>query len=258
MTGPAATDVLAAEWIKLRSVRSTFWTVLVTTGLTIAAGILTAKNVVTHWSDLTPADREEFDSLAAVLSGLFVTQVGFGLLGVLAIGSEYATGQIRTTFTAVPRRLRVLAAKAVAAGVVAFAVGEAAALGAFAGAQPILADRHLDVAIFDPGVPRALLGAGAFLGLMALVGLGLTAIIRHSAGAIAVLFGLVFVAPLVLPALPAPWDTRIEPYLLPNLGQQMYALEPGTLSAGVAAGWCAVYAAVALGLAAVLVARRDA
>jgi hypothetical protein len=62
----------------------------------------------------------------------------------------------------------------------------------------------------------------------------------------------------VAPALPAPWDTRIEPYLLPNLGQQMYTLEPGTLSAGAATGWCAAYAAVALGLAAVLIARRDA
>jgi ABC-2 type transport system permease protein len=258
MTGSAATDVLAAEWIKLRTVRSTFWIMLVATGLTIAAGILTARNVVTHWSGLTPADRAEFDPLAAVLSGLFVTQVGFGLLGVLAMGSEYATGQIRTTFTAVPRRLRVLAAKAATTGLVAFAVGEAAAVGAFAGAQPILAGRRLDAAIVDPGVPRALLGAGVFLGLVALIGLGLAAIIRHSAGAIAVLFGLVFVVPLVLPALPAPWDTRIEPYLLPNLGQQMYALAPGALSPGVAAGWCAGYAAVALGLAAVLIARRDA
>jgi hypothetical protein len=257
MTGPAA-DVLAAEWIKLRSVRSTYWTVLVTAALTIAVGLLTAKNVVTHWSDFSPADQEDFDPLAAVLSGLYLTQVGFGLVGVLAIGSEYATGQIRTTFTAVPRRPRVLAAKAVAAGVVAFLVGEVAALGAFAGARPILATRYLDVAIVDPGVPRALLAAGVFLGLVALVGLGLGAIIRHTAGTVAVLFGLVFVAPLVVRALPAPWDTRVEPYLLPSLGHQMYALEPGTLSPGVATGWCAVYAAVALGLAAVLIARRDA
>ncbi|HZB30554.1 MAG TPA: ABC transporter permease [Streptosporangiaceae bacterium] len=258
MNGATAADVLAAEWIKLRSVRSTLWTVLVTTGLTIAAGVLTAKNVVTHWAALSPADREDFDPLAAVLSGLFVTQVGFGLLGVLAIGSEYATGQIRTTFMAVPRRVRVLAAKAVAAGMAAFVVGEAAALGAFAAARPILADRRLDVGIGDPGVPRALLGAGAFLGLVALVGLGLTAIIRHTAGGIAVLFGLVFVAPWVVPALPAPWDARVEPYLLTSLGQQMYALEPGALSPGAAAGWCAAYAAVALGLATVLISRRDA
>jgi ABC-2 type transport system permease protein len=256
-TGPAA-DVLAAEWIKLRSVRSTYWTVFVTAALTIAVAILTARNAAAHMTDLTPADRADFDPMLTVLTGLYVTQVGFGLLGVLAIGSEYATGLIRTTFTAVPRRLRVLAAKAVAVGVVAFAVGEVAALGAFAVARPILAGRHLDVAITDPGVPRALLGAGVFLSLMALIGLGLGAIIRHTAGTTAVLFGLVFVAPQAVGALPAPWDARVDPYLPPNLGRQIYALKPGTLSPGVATGWCAVYAAVALGLAAVLIARRDA
>jgi ABC-2 type transport system permease protein len=252
------TDVLAAEWIKLRSVRSTYWTVLVSTVLTVAVALLTARNVVAHAADLSPADLAERDPLATVLTGLYVTQVGFGLLGVLAIGSEYATGQIRTTFTAVPRRPHVLVAKAVAAGAVALVVGEVAALGAFAAARPILASRHLAAGIFDPGVPRALLAAGAFLGLVALVGLGLGAIIRHTAGAVAVLFTMVFVAPQAVGALPAPWDTRVEPYLLPNLGQQMYGLRPGTLSPGIATCWCAAYAAVALGLAAVLIARRDA
>lgn len=252
------TDVLAAEWIKLRSVRSTYWNVLVTVALTVAVAFLTSRNVVAHWSGLTRADQRDFDPVAVVLTGLLVTQVGFGLVGVLAIGSEYATGQIRTTFMAVPRRPRVLAAKTIVSGAVAFAAGEVAALGAFAGTRPILAGRHLDVGFTDPGVPRALLASGVFLGLVALIGLGLGAAIRHTAGAVATLFGLFFIAPYAIQALPAPWDARVEPYLLTNLGPQMYALKPGSMSPGVATAWSAVYAAVALGLAAILIARRDA
>ncbi|HEU5159978.1 MAG TPA: ABC transporter permease [Streptosporangiaceae bacterium] len=258
MTGGRAVDALAAEWIKLRSVRSTYWTLLVTLGLTVAAAVMTARNTVALWPRLAPADRAGLDPLAIELAGLFATQVGFGVLGVLAIGSEYATGQIRTTLTAEPRRLRVLTAKMVAAGAVAFAVGELTAFAAFGAAQPIMAGRDLDMAVYAPGVPRALLAAGAFAVIVALIGLGLGAITRHTAGAVAGLFGLVFVAPLVTQALSEPWESRVEPYLLPNLGQQMYALRPEPLPAGVAAGWCAVYAAVALGLAAVLIVRRDA
>ena len=253
-------DVVAAEWIKLRSVRSTYWAVLVGAVLTIAVGILTARNVVHVWPRLSPADRRDLDPLSISLAGLLVTQLGFGMLGVLAIGTEYGSGQIRTTFTVVPRRQRVLVAKAAAVGAVSFVVGALTAVVAFAGAQRILSARHVDVAISAPGVPRCLLAAALFLCLVALVGLGVGAVVRHSAGAVAILFSLVFVAPLVVQALPSPWDTRIEPYLISELGQQMSALRPaaGTLSPGVASAVCVAYAAVALGLAGLLVARRDA
>jgi ABC-2 type transport system permease protein len=152
----------------------------------------------------------------------------------------------------------VLAAKAGAVGAVAFATGLPTAAGAFAATQRILSARHIDVAASAPGVPRGLLAAGLFLCLMALVGLGVGGMVRNSAGTVAVLFGLVFVVPLVARALPSPWDTRIEPYLISELGQQMSALRPGSLSPGVAALVCLAYAATALGLAGVLIVRRDA
>jgi hypothetical protein len=252
-----AADVLAAEWIKLRTVRSTYWTMLAAVALTIAVAAMVANNFTTSWTRVDPATRAAFDPLSLSLTGMYVTQLVFGMLGVLAIGSEYASGQIRTTFTAVPHRLRVLGAKAAAVGATAFAVGGLTAAAAFAVAQRILAERNLDAAFTDPGVPRGLLGAGLFMCVIALIGLGLGAIIRHSAGAVAGLFSLVFIAPLAASALPAPWDTRIEPYLISELGQQMSALRPADLTPGTASVAAVGYAVVTLAVAGLLIARRD-
>jgi ABC-2 type transport system permease protein len=253
-----AADVLAAEWIKLRTVRSTYWTMLAAAAITIAVAVMVANNIVTGWPRWEQSLRDTFDPLAASLNGMYVTQLVFGALGVLAIGSEYASGQIRTTFTAVPQRLRILGAKAAAVGATAFAVGGLIAAAAFAVAQRILAERNIDAAFTDPGVLRGLLGAGLFLCVIALIGLGLGAIIRYSAGAVAVLFSLVFILPLVAGALPAPWDTRIEPYLLPELGEQMSALRTVDLTPGTAAAVAVGYVVVTLAVAGVLVVRRDA
>jgi ABC-2 type transport system permease protein len=254
----AITHAFEAEWIKLRSVRSTYWTVFVAAGITIAVSILDTRNIVHIWDQNQRSLQGDFDPLSASLTGLYVTQVGFGVLGVLAIGSEYATGQIRTTLTVVPRRLRVLTAKTATVAAAAIAVGLLSVAAAFAVGQTILAERHINVTLSDPGVLRGLLGAVAFLGLFALFGLGVAAITRHTAGAVGVLFSVLYIVPLAAKALPKPWDERVDPYLISELGQQMYGLQPAELSPGTATITCAAYAAVALGLAGVLMARRDA
>jgi ABC-2 type transport system permease protein len=254
----AIARALDAEWIKLRSVRSTYWTVLVAAAITIAVSILDTRNVLRNWDQNPRSLQGDFDPLSASLTGLYVTQVGFGVLGVLAIGSEYATGQIRTTLTTVPQRLRVLTAKTAAVAAAAIAVGLLTVAAAFAVGQTILAQRHLDVTLSDPGVLRGLLAAVAYLGLFALLGLGVTAITRHTAGAVGVLFSVLYIIPLAIEALPKPWDEKVHPYLPSELGQQMYGLQPAELSPGVATITSAAYAAVALGLAGLLMARRDA
>lgn len=264
ITGSAASPaygVLASEWTKLRSVRSSILMVIAAAAATVAVGAITANDVVTYWDQASAAHRATFDPVWVSLTGFVLAQFVFGVLGVLAISSEYATGTIRTTLTAVPRRWTVLAGKATVVTAATLLVGEMIAFTAFLASQAMLSSRSLDVPLGDPGVLRGLLGAGFFLCVMALVGLGLGAIIRHTAGAISALFALIFLLPpVVQAALPAPWDTRIGRYLLPEPGKQMILLEhtPGQLSAGVAFLVSAMYVGVALLLAGILLGRRDA
>jgi hypothetical protein len=251
--------VLAAEYTKLRSLRSWTLSVLAAAVATVAVGLITANDVVTYWDRASAAQRATFDPVWVSLTGFVLAQLVFGVLGVLAISSEYATGTIRTTFTAVPQRWTVVAAKASVVATLTFVAGELITLVAFLAGQARLSARDLDVALGHPGVLRALLGAGFFLAVMALVGLGLAAIIRHTAGAISALFALVYLLPPVVQALPTPWDARIGRYLLPEPGKQMILLEhtPGQLSPGPAFLICAAYAIGILVIGGLLLTKRD-
>jgi hypothetical protein len=182
-----------------------------------------------------------------------------GILGVLAFTSEYTTGQIRTTFTAVPRRLAVLAAKAAVVGSLALVFGELLAVASFWLTQAILSRQGQGVSLSHPGVPGAVLSAGFVLAVVALTGVALGAAIRHTAGAIAAL-PAVFYLPLVLLSLPSPWNHRVDRFTLPVAAYQVVALHPATnllapaLSLLVLIAW----PASALAAAAVLITRRAA
>jgi hypothetical protein len=128
-----------AEWTKLRSVRSTVWTLLTTVGLAVGFGALIGAPQMSSWDNLDPNERLRFDPTSFSLSGLFLAQLAVGVLGVLVITSEYATGQIRATFSATPQRLTVLAAKAATFTAVVLGTG-------------------LVASFSDPGVLRAVSG----------------------------------------------------------------------------------------------------
>ncbi len=115
--------VIRSEWTKLRSVRSTWWTLLATFAIMVGLGALLCAAFVSRFDGLDPGDIARFDPTAHSLRGLFLAQLTIGVLGVLAITNEYATGMIRNTFAAVPQRRAVLAAKALVFGVVALVVG---------------------------------------------------------------------------------------------------------------------------------------
>jgi ABC-2 type transport system permease protein len=176
-------NVVGMEWIKLRSLRSTWWTLAVTAvgavGIAVAVGI----NTENASGDLTN------NVLAGIAPGLLLT----GLLGVLVMTSEYTSGTIRSTLAAVPNRRLLLAAKAAVFAVVALVVGEATSLLAFLAGGVALPDSIPAPGLTEPGVLRAVILAGAGFCLIGLVGLGLGAVIRHSAAAIAVLVGGVYV-----------------------------------------------------------------
>ena len=188
------TAVLHAEWIKLRSLRSTYLTLAAAVVLGAGLGFLDTSSVAHHWATMSAADRAAFDPVGDSFTGLVFAQLAFGVLGVLTISSEYGTGMIRTTLTAVPRRGRLLAAKALVVGAVALVAGELFAFGTFLLGQVMLASAHLDVALTSPGVLRAVSSAGLYLGVVALVGCGAGALLRHTAGGVAVMFGVIHAA----------------------------------------------------------------
>jgi ABC-2 type transport system permease protein len=183
-----------AEWIKLRSVRSTYLTMLCAIGLGLGRGFLDTTSVAHHWATVTAQDRAGFDPVGDSFTGLVFAQLAFAMLGVLAVSTEYGTGLIRTTLTAVPRRTTVFAAKAFVVGTLSFVLGEAFAFGTFLLGQAMLASNHLNVSLTDPQVLRAVSSAGLYLCVVALAGYGVGALLRHTAGAVSIMFGAIFLA----------------------------------------------------------------
>src|SRR6266705_253722 len=175
--------VAQMEWIKLRSLRSTWWTLAFTAVAAIAVGVAVGLNTKNPSEDLTN------NALAGVSVGLLL----IGVLGVLVMTSEYTSGMIRATLAAAPNRSLVLAAKAAVFGAVALALGEATSFISFFADGATLRHGIAAPTLGQPGVLRAVVLTGAGFCLIGLLGLGLGAIIRHSAAAVGVLVAGVYV-----------------------------------------------------------------
>lgn len=249
------TAALHAEWIKLRSLRSTHLTMVCAIALGAGLGVLDTASVAHHWATMSAADRAAFDPVGDSFTGLVFAQLAFGVLGVLAISSEYGTGMIRTTLTAIPRRGALFAAKALVVGAVALVLGELFAFGTFLLGQGMLASAHLGLSLTSPGVLRAVASAGLYLGVVALVGYGVGAFLRHTAGGVAVMFGVIFLAWPAARALES-WSYLPDKLVLSNaadvLGQvhAVAAVKPRLPTLGVAYLDLLLYLVVALGLGA--------
>jgi ABC-type transport system involved in multi-copper enzyme maturation permease subunit len=250
--------VVLSEWTKLRSVRSTIWSFAVAFVLTIALADLAAAVVVNHWPHMQAHDRADFHPIDVAQVGVQLAQLAIGVLGVLVITAEYSTGMIRASMSAVPRRLPVLAGKGIVFGLTTFALMLPASVIAFFSSQAILSDRHIQTHITAPGVPRAVIGAALYLTVIGLFGLGLGAIVRNTAGGIALFAGIMFVIPPLMNVLPSSWNSAASPYLPLQAGERIMALHQGNqLAPWTGFGVLCVYAAVALGIAAVLLRTRD-
>jgi len=252
--------LLASEWIKIRSVRSTYWAMLISIVAVIALDVLIARHFVTSWDTLPASEKASFDPLGVVFNGFGFAQLAITSLGVLVISSEYSSGLIRTTFSAAPRRRAVLMAKAAVFGAVALVIGEVLSFGCFWLGQAILSGKHLGISISDPGALRAVLAAGCYLFVAGIIGLGLGALLRSTAGAIASAIGLLFLLPQVVGALPSPWRFDIGKFLPGNLISQLTSSDPS--SKLLTPGWCWVvliaYPVVFLAAGAYVISRRDA
>lgn len=249
---------LRSEWTKLRSVRSTVWSLVATAVFTVGLGTLFCWAFVNRdRNDVRDAFR--FDPTSRSLRGVFLAQLAIGVLGVLVVTAEYATGMIRNSVAAVPQRRQLLAAKVVVLGAASLVVGMISSFLAFACGQAVLHSKNLGTSLGDPGVLRSVIGAGGYLTMIALLGLAIGTIVRRTPGAISALFGLVLIFPLLAQALPAPLDTDIGKLLPFNAGQAMFSVrvDPDLLSP---LGGFLVFSAWLAGsylIATLLLSRRD-
>ena len=247
------------EWLKLRSVRSTAWVLLVFAAGLIGLAVLVMAHQ--HWATMSPADRASFDPTENSFAGLAIGQLAFGVLGALVITTEFSSGMIRATLAAAPSRRLVLAAKAAVLGAVTLAAGEVTAFAAFAAGQAVLQAPAPHATLGQPGVLRAVLMAGAYPALIALIALGLGAIIRNTAAAISAVVGMLFVLPLILLPLGTSVQNSVGQFMPMLIAENsLTAVKPQshTLSPGLGFAMLCVYAAVALVAGGWALARRDA
>jgi len=250
--------VMRSEWTKLRSVRSVRWVLAAMVAGTVALGVTDCLVESSSWASMTAASRARFDPANISLAGLAFAPLAAGIAGVLVMSGEYGSGLIRSTLAAVPRRRLLLAAKAAVLTAVTLVLGEAAVFASFLAGQAVLAGRAPHATLAQPGALRAVALSGAYLALLALLGLGLGAAIRRSAGAVAAYAGLVLVLPYVLLALPGnPARFAPETMLASSVAAvrpQPHYLPPGWEGLAL----MAVYAAAALAAGGWLLSRRDA
>lgn len=253
--------LLRGEWVKLRSLRSTW----------IALGAGFALMLLLTWLFTGTADSggpggdgggpgalAAVDPIGLSLASSRLAQLFIGVVGVLLVTGEYATKTISTTFATVPRRWPVVVAKAVVFGALVFAGSLVTSVASFALGQALLGD--LGVGFGADDVTRALLGTAAYLTAIGLFGMALGWLLRSTAAGIATLFALVLLLPGLGQLLPASWGPDVVRLLPGEAGQQIAVVVPDPSALGPWAGFAVLlgYLVVSFGVATVLLRRRDA
>jgi hypothetical protein len=254
---PKIRRALKAEWTKLRTLPSTWRTVVMATVISIALGAILCVSQVQQWSKMTAGQRQTFDPTACSLFGVvFVGAVLLAALGVRAVTAEYVTGMIRSTFTAAPTRRLVLAAKAAVTAAFVFPVALFAAVVSFEVGQRVFAGKHLQVTLGHPGVLQAVVFGALAVSLIAIIGVGLGGLIRHTAAATTALV-LVIVGGVTLgQLLPAGLRQYVPGTALEAAVTVNHSA--GLLKPGAAIAVLGVYAAILLIAASMRIAHRDA
>jgi ABC-2 type transport system permease protein len=249
--------MMNSEWIKFRTLRSSWLTlagaILV---MFVFGAIFGASTSTANWAKLGA------DSKAATgsLGGDQVAELIIGVLGVLLVTGEYATGMIRSTFAAIPRRLPVLAAKSGVMAAISLATMTAASFGAYFIAQAFLSSHGHGSSLSDPGALRAVAGVGIYLALIGALGSALGWIVRSTAGGISALVGIILILPPIVGLLPSGIGDTITKYLPSEAGGAFITTthHAGTLSPWAGLGVVTLWVAGAFAAATVLVRRRDA
>ena len=254
-----AAAALAAEWIKLQSLRSMLLTPLLGAVVSIWLAVGETRSNGAGWAHLDAVRKAQFDPLAINFNFEVLGILLFGVLGALVATNEYGSGLIRTTLAVTPQRGLVLAAKAVLAGLVSFALAVVIVFAAFFTGQGILSGAHAPhVSLGDHDVLAHLLGTVYYLTAVGLMGLFTGVLVRSAAVAITSMFGLLLVLPVLADRITPDAVTRhTVPYLPLNLGDEMLHHHPG-LSPGVAVAGLAAWVLVLAAAAAFALRGRDA
>ncbi|HZY74959.1 MAG TPA: ABC transporter permease [Jatrophihabitantaceae bacterium] len=280
--GVTQVRAIDSEWIKFRSLRSTWWSIGVALLISIGLGVLFSY---LRGYDIAHHGGFEPDQTELSLRGFYLAQLAVGVLGVLFITGEYSTGMIRATLSAVPKRVPVWVAKIVVFAAVIFLITLIAAFIAFLSGQAVLSGYHvhgaflsakggiafttdpgvgarhsLGVSISYPGAVRAIFGAALYMVGVGLLGLGCGFLVRNAGGAIAALFGLLLVLPLLAQALPASLQEHVSKYLplLAGTAGMTTQRVPDRLAPWAGLGVFALYVVAALGAGLYVLRRRDA
>ncbi|WP_149258277.1 ABC transporter permease subunit [Actinomadura sp. K4S16] len=260
---PGFGRLLLSEWTKIRTVRSTLWTLILLVLLDLGFTALFVGLTVAQWDKTDPADRAQVvaDPTGFILgSGFFLSQLTICVLGVLVIASEYSTGMIRASLLAVPRRLPVLWAKSLVFAAVVLVLGVAVSFASFFIGSALIGDKA-EVSLADDGVLRAVVGGGLYLAMLGLFALAIGAIVRHTAGGITGVIGFVLVLAPLAQLLPGSIGDHIHAYLPSEAGHLIAQARQGQndlLTPWQGYGVFALWTAVLLAVAAVLLKRRDA
>jgi ABC-type transport system involved in multi-copper enzyme maturation permease subunit len=253
--------VLLSEWTKFRSLRSTVWTLLTAVVLSIGIGALFSAVSASQYHTFSAADRASFNPVSTSLDGMLFAQLAIGVLGVLLISGEYSTGMIRSSLTAVPRRLPVLWAKlGVFAGVV-FSVILVSSFVSFFLGQALLNSHHLGVSISAPNALRDVIGAALYATVAGMIGMALGGLLRNTAAGISTFVAVFFVIPPLTNLLPSSWTSHFVQYLPSNAGEVLFGGGQGLahpLAPWTGFGFLCAYAAMMIGLAAWRLRRADA
>jgi hypothetical protein len=251
--GPA--QAVRAEFSKLRTLRSTKWTLLVVVAGSLLVTFLATDNI--HGTGRGAFSG--FDPTNQSLTGLALGSLAIGVLGVLAITGEYGSGTIRSSLAATPRRPLFLAGKAMVVGAISLVVGEVMTFACFFLGQGVLSGHAPTATIGQSGVAEALALSGAYLALLGLFGLGLGLIIRNTAGALTAFVGLTFLLPVVLQPLRGHGDpSRFAPEQILANSVAAVVHQPGQLSPATGFLWMVFYCALILVVGTILLVQRDA
>jgi ABC-2 type transport system permease protein len=252
--------VARSEWTKLRSVRSTRWSLVIAVLLTIGLPCLFATVTASHWNSMGPQEQANRHPLEIATAGVNLSQLAIAVLAVLTITAEYSTGMIRASFTAVPKRLPVLWSKLAVFSLVTFVLALPSVFVSFWATQAILhAQPTLQTSLSASGAARTLIGGAVYLVLIGVFAMALGAIIRNTAGGISIFAAIFFVIPPLMNILPSSWNDAASPYLPDATARAIFQLthDSGSLGPGPGVLVFMGYCAVAVALAAALLVRRD-
>ncbi|MEC3997270.1 ABC transporter permease [Actinacidiphila sp. DG2A-62] len=216
MAAPSA--VLQSEWTKVKSVRSTVWTLTLALLLTVVVSGLICLAYRINWDDMSLTDKFTFDPTNTSLAGLFLGQLALIAFGTLLIASEYSTGMIRTSLAAVPQRTTFYVCKAAVAAALTFVIGIVISFVSFFVGQGVLSG-HKTASLGDAHVVRALVGAAIYMTLMVLFAYGVATMVRSPMVALGTLIPFFFIVSSILSAIPG--VKKVAKYLPDQAGQKI-------------------------------------